>query len=555
MNKYKIFINSLLVISVFVINTRLFSQQPAYPLYAPYFGASHTFTDNDVKALAKNFTFFYGQSLTKEQIENVKKTNNKTKIISYVGGWTVNMKEAEQKLRMHILYYPSAKLVEPINATDTIIKVEKIYGDSLCMLSSTTVGNYSKNNSEYVVWIRIGNELMRVDSINYVTNIIKISRGFDGTLAIAHSVNELVFSVAYGSAPKNPSEWERQNNKELSYHYDPNFTDRFDIIRQRLFKYVEIGGDGVWIDILMDGTLDPQDAYGKRLPRFNVNDTSYHGYWNFATNNYFKTDDYRLLNEKGINYIQQAYKAKYGKLPVIYGNNTMASRANEGRGGHRLYLYPTTAKPIPLNGMCIEDFMGGYNKVEWEKYARNSEVVAPTKACYPCSVDYKNWKDNIQFFMRLAQDGRASTPLIINAGMKTAVFEKLDTKSRHDWEQWAYASYLLGVEVINGKCATSLGIPMFYYDGSNRHVGLDSMYYLKIGRPLQTAKPANFDSYKVKETDVYKRKFSNGLVLVNPSDKVEKIVLNQKYFDNDTNQYISEIAIPAKSGKILLSKK
>jgi hypothetical protein len=44
-------------------------------------------------------------------------------------------------------------------------------------------------------------------------------------------------------------------------------------------------------------------------------------------------------------------------------------------------------------------------------------------------------------------------------------------------------------------------------------------------------------------------------VLVNPSDKVEKIVLNQKYFDNDTNQYISEIVMPAKSGKILLSKK
>jgi hypothetical protein len=59
--------------------------------------------------------------------------------------------------------------------------------------------------------------------------------------------------------------------------------------------------------------------------------------------------------------------------------------------------------------------------------------------------------------------------------MKTAIFEAIDRPSRREWERWAYASYLLGVEMDGGKCVTKLGVPMFYREGERRYVDIDLM--------------------------------------------------------------------------------
>jgi hypothetical protein len=73
--------------------------------------------------------------------------------------------------------------------------------------------------------------------------------------------------------------------------------------------------------------------------------------------------------------------------------------------------------------MCIEDFMGGYDKVDWNRYRKTNEFFPPGKACYPCDVDYKNWIENLKELMKFSQKGLPAIPLIINAGMITAIFE------------------------------------------------------------------------------------------------------------------------------------
>jgi hypothetical protein len=58
--------------------------------------------------------------------------------------------------------------------------------------------------------------------------------------------------------------------------------------------------------------------------------------------------------------------------------------------------------------------------------------------------------------------------------------------ARHEWERWAYASYLLGVEKKNGVCTTRLGVPMFTIRDGRRFAAVDSMYYWRLGEPAET---------------------------------------------------------------------
>jgi hypothetical protein len=253
--------------------------------------------------------------------------------------------------------------------------------------------------------------------------------------------------------------------------------------------------------------------------------------------------------------IQERYRQKTGSFPIIYANNMMASRYEEGHGGHRLYLVPTDSKPRPLDGMCIEDFMGGYGFDEWELWSKSGTPSVPGKACYPCDAGYKNWAANLRMLMRASQAGLQAIPLIINAGMKTAIFEAVDRKERHAWELWAYASYLLGVEKRNGLCPTKLGVPMFYREGGRRYVALDPMYLWRIGEPLESRTPAELEKYRLAGTDVFARRFANGLVLVNPGPKSHPVKLPQALIEPESGMQVTSLTMAPQSGRILLESR
>lgn len=69
------------------------------------------------------------------------------------------------------------------------------------------------------------------------------------------------------------------------------------------------------------------------------------------------------------------------------------------------------------------------------------------------------------------------------------------------------------------------------------------------GRSVQTYSPAEIDKYVRPATEVYARKFTGGLVLVNPSDKEYHLKLDEKLFDPETKLEISEFTIPPNTGK------
>jgi hypothetical protein len=286
----------------------------------------------------------------------------------------------------------------------------------------------------------------------------------------------------------------------------------WDHILEVLTGFVENGGDGVWIDILMDQSLRESDVDGIELRRGARS-------WNFAKNAVYAPDDFRQFAEKGVRTVQERFEKRYGRPALIYANNLMASRFEPGKGGLRRYLESTPDKPKPLDGMCIEDFMGGYEAREWDLWTRSRSVSIPGKACYPCESGYKNWEANVRMLAKASQAGLHAMPLIINAGMKTAIFEALDAATRHEWDLWAYASYLLAVERKGGVTPTLLGVPMFYVKDGKREAGIDPMYRLRIGDPAET-KP--LENYRIAGTTVFRRRFTKGVVYVNPGPAPQK---------------------------------
>jgi len=527
--------------------------KPEYPLYGAVFGGKAEVTSGDLKAIAENFNFVYGQEFSPADMAATKQINPDIKFIKYVGIWTSDGYDSETRLKRGILYYQTAVLSENISPTAREFTLKSAQdGQAVELVASTAEGDISAYQStettstqNYVTWIRIGDELMKIEAFDAATGRITVTRDFDGQGVSMHTAGEPVLCPEYGIAPAK-SDW--RGSTQLKYHYDPASTARWDRALELLYEFTENGGDGLWIDILGAKSLNEKTITGEGL---------YDDAWNFETGKPYLRDEFRAKNEAGVTYIQEKFSQRYGRMPIIYGNNLMATRYEVGEAGLRNLLVPTDVKPRAVDGMCIEDFAGGYDKEQWGRWYENREVSKPGKANDAGS--YKNWKLNVELVMKASQDGLAAIPLIINAGMKTAIFEALSPADRHEWERWAYAMYLMGVERKDGKCTTMLGTPLFWKDGHEpsdrnaRYVSLDECYYWPVGDPAETRKPDDLDGYRKAGGLTYARNFTNGIVLANPDETREEVyTLDRAYYDPDTKETVSEITMTAQTGKILL---
>lgn len=546
-----IYLILLLCLSVFGLKSQI---RPDYPLYTCYFEKNHVFSLKELKTLASSFDFVYGNEFTTVEMEQTRKYNPDFKFIRYIGNWKADAQYFEDDHYRDMLYYPCAVLDHSIDEKMNTFKLtESPYYNKLELNASTIEGDKSVNSFEYVTWLRIDDELMRIEKWDPEHRTVTVTRNFVHQNIQKHPAKSHVLLPAYGSEPKIKT-GDNSRSGYLSYHYDPASTARWDNTYKTLVDFVKKGGDGIWIDILMDGSLRELDMNGNDLP-FLLTDGEPRmlSLWNFEMKRPYFRDEFRKKCESGIRRIQERYKKEFGRWPIIYGNNMMASRFEDGNGGHKYYLYPTNEKPRPLDGMCIEDFMGGYHRDQYANWDKKT-VIVPAKACYDCYTNYRNWNENVIELMKCSHENLAAMPIIINAGIKTTAFPGLSDSVRHNWELWAYASYLLGVAKQDGKCTTKLGIPMFHNPNSYLQVAVDSIYFLGIGEPVETSPSAELDYYRIQGTNVYQRKFNNGIVLVNPDYKSVTIKLDDVLYDPDTKKKVSSIEMKAQTGKILLQK-
>ena len=164
----------------------------------------------------------------------------------------------------------------------------------------------------------------------------------------------------------------------------------------------------------------------------------------------------------------------------------------------------------------------------------------------PCGIDSirsyhteKDWLKSVQAVAAAAQINAAVFPTIAGAGCGSQAMEANPRRTRD--EGAAYASFLLAVErtaAAGGRA--SLGIqPLYYEDSANRssvrYAALHPRFHWAIGAPAETK--TSVALYKLPGSSTYARRFTTGLVLMNPNwnatDHLDLVELypGQRYLD------------------------
>jgi hypothetical protein len=510
-----------------------------YPLYAIVSGNIEP-TEKDLEVLAKNFTLAQA-SFSPQAIGKLHRINPDFKMVLYFNSTYTSKEEdvprAEKDHRRSLTMFPVAFLKEAIDKRATEFSLlPPAKGKSVSLKASSVDGSLSSGEASrpstryYVTWIRIGDELMRINSFDPETGLIEVTRGFDGSKRSSHAAGTRVFSPVYLGSVNDTGAWPGGPGDNLRYAFDPANPAGAQWHLPAMKQAINDGYDGFWLDICSASPFNMCDSDGRGAQP-----------WDFRMGRIYQGDAYCQGQEIKVNTIQNAIRKEFGKWPVVVANNMRPVSFAPGTGGQQQLLISTDLKPRPLDGYCMENFAGGFAS----RAANRVGKVGPDFH----SVDH--WRENVQLVMTCSQEKLAAYPMIANAGSKSLMLEGLgDVRDR--FESFAWASYLLGVEKDS---PTRLGIPAFYIKDGRRFAHIHERYSWPIGTPVETVAPGSIEEYKIKGRQTYQRHFSNGLVLVNPSDADDKVIaLDGKYLDPASGKKVTVVEMKAHTGKILLLK-
>jgi len=208
----------------------------------------------------------------------------------------------------------------------------------------------------------------------------------------------------------------------------------------------------------------------------------------------------RVESELKIRNIQEWFKRSSGSFPLLHATGLDISAFDRKTGNAPLFFAATPEKPRPLDAVALTDFPGTGER----------------------------WKENMRLLIRAAQGRWPLMPESTGGGAGGL---------------YAYASYLLGVEAKSAEASTRLAIPL----GE-----LDAHYFWPIGEPAESVTPGNLERYKAPGATVYRRRFVNGVVAVNPGELSQTLELENALMDAATRQVLRTVELPPRSAKILL---
>ena len=504
-----------------------------YPLYAGVFGSSPAYDAKAIDLLAKNFDGYYGAfNVSSAEADALRAINPTFQLVKYQGSWQLSgdSRIRVEKQKDQVLHHRIGTLAAAISTSQTQFALSDLFGSLVPSTApaDVSVGYLENGVFKYVTWLRIGQEVMKITAVN--GNQVTVIRGFDGTKPQAYAAGVEVLSPVYGTGPK------PDMKTEISYRNDESTTLRWDNIYSALAAEYQKNKGGVWIDIVV-GNLSQFAVSGETIPASRI--------WNLQENKPYDAATRARQSEIGIHYMQEKFRTQFGQYPVIWGNNMLFPTSLDD--ARIKLLIPTTAKPRPLDGFAQENSYAGYGT------GGNSGDVFNW-------VGYDEWQGNLRSIMFMGEKKLAARPLIMDGGKDNGTFAKLPAERKHKLFLYSYASYLLAVKVEDdGSIYTKLGLTPVVDDNGKINLSLDSCFVWNIGKPAQTLASDSFRQYKLPNREVWVRRFENGIVLVNPTDReeanVDLTVFGRAFANPDTKMdFLTSITLPEHSGAILLNQ-
>lgn len=522
-----------------------------YPLYGHFWNSGLNYSDNIIDKLTSGFDYIIGGSSMpgSTTVNSIKQKDPKFQIIRYSGGWSTNYSSAEQN-KMSLAYYRAGSLATAIDQNTTIFAIN-------APPSTKGRGIISSEAGKFDIWIRIENELMKVLNVSSTTTYpitVTVERGFEGTTATSHAAGKTTTLPLYGGTP--PVAGQASTNRNYFITCYGLRKDKLDAaINDAMLKE---NFDGIWIDILI-GKLDAVSLFNNSYEE-----------WDFNVESVLSATNEVKYTKDAIKQLYEKFYSQNGYFPQIYGNNVLYSQSLNASS--RAYaMVKTTEHPKVIDGFCHENSWGHMTDVAGT--IDNDGNPVPTADVFKVVGSNSHflewymgstWIDNCKAISLLAQNNLPNQPMTINAGFKNQWFANdLTDEVRYAFNKYAYASYLMCVNVTADSLISSrMGISPMVSKNGVLDVTIEPFFYYPIGIPTQNLTATNFTGYKYSSANLYRRKFSQGIVLMNPfsTDMTSALSIadiagdNKVYFDPENNNaVVTTINLKSREAKILLT--
>jgi hypothetical protein len=543
-------------------------------------------TSQDVKTVASVFWMTQGSFNVNPGV--LRQANASFRPIRYVPTWATNdMRAVETSpLRSDTLGYKAGLLASGISSTATSIVIslaDTRFTAPTFPASAATSGDISTSCSDFVSWIRLDSELIKVTAVSAVDNATKaysvsVIRGFSNTAPASHSAGAVVLAPAYNSnmPPASAACAARGGGAAIDYQVNPVGLGRTSVtmlVNQTIESVLQLNYSGVWFDCWAASAFQAVTGSGERL---STSDTpgDPNSLWDvsasppvqFTPQMYHKGEAQRLAA------VQEAVKPTLGtanKDYFIYANNLQANKYTDSGGGDARFLMQDQVVPAwPGNDTLVSyEPLAGYSNEAYGLYE-----VGDCHFAVVYHQDLGTIISNMLMLSNLSYQGLASMPMVAQAGCKSPALERISFDGRDLYEQFSYGVYLLAVSrsLAAGE-TTSFGLPVLYWRNTTAPNGtvtttkfahVHERYSYGLGEPEWPTAPvtnaSQWQLWPASHGQLLGRRFSNGLVILNPAEASPAmgVALNETLLDPD-NGWAPTNSVDVVNGtaKILLRSK
>lgn len=444
--------------------------------------------------------------------EALKKINPKFTASNYRNGSWISQncpneaEEAETRFPLGIsCWNTSMTLTQDIGAAETTVETtafEKREGrpDIYPFKKSTTDAEHSKSPKEYVAWLRVGEEIMRIDDIAASEDkmTFTVKRGIWGTKAVDHKRGSVVFQPVYiGSVTKGGDTAlsgvpdNKSPQPGLRYGLQVHDKEFQKWLAEKCKRTFDEGYDVAWLDITESNWYNNGNAYADPVIP-----------WNFEAKKTMTRDAFREFQQQKLDYLFSVCPGKY-----FWGNNMKGS--SYLTNGHEQYMLSGEGGHTPMSGGSMEVYANVTRTDHW------LDIVNMT-------LDFvKN------DFWGVAWSKGGQERLV-------------------DYRLFAYCTYLLAFEPDRER-------PLMFGRGEGDSLlePVEDYFYYNLGKPAKTY--ASVDEAKHPAGNgLYHREFENGYVIVNPSGEEKVQTLDAAMFDGQAGGEVKQVTLRPWTAAILM---
>lgn len=422
--------------------------------------------------------------------------------------------EVESELPLAIAVHDTgARLTAPLNPNATTLRLKPPTDRPARQpahypfKASTTTAATTRSKQEYVAWLRLGDEVIRIDHIEVdgAELVLTVQRGLWGTVATAHAADARVFQPVYcGAIRPNGEEYYLSglldgNSPQPAVRYvmqqqHPAFWDF--LARKTAGPLAE--GVHPWFDCSTSSWINHANACGVRVEAFDFESGA------------------PLTREKLREYQQRKFDALHERLPEaeIYVNWLFPQ--HWFRDGHERYLLTGENGHRPVAGAAIEMY-ANHRYMPWEELL-------------PVQIDQRD-----------------RGLRIVSWAKETGVGND-DSRMAADYLFFAYGTYLL-VHEPDGE--NYFGASWRNPHRAGRFVPPDFVYW-DLGEPRQKFS-ALAEAADPEHAGIYRRRFAQGEVLVNPNgDTTREVTLSAAAFDVRERRWVERVTLRPRTAALLL---